>query len=72
MDLFDAKEGRVGQVIPMPVVALYAVYNRLTHSLESCNRNIIQIKQNRKIYWSKIKIVEFLLTSKFSVTGCPG
>ena len=50
MELFDSKEGRVGQVIPMPVVALYAVYNRLTHSLESCNKNIIQIKQNRTRY----------------------
>ena len=50
--MFDAKEDRVGQVIPMPVVALYAVYNRLTHSLESCNKNIdlIQIKQNRTRY----------------------
>ena len=48
--MFDAKEGRVGQVIPMPVVALYAVYNRLTHSLESCNNNKIQIKQNRTRY----------------------
>ena len=46
MKLFDAKEGRVGQVIPMPVVALYAVDNRLTHSLESRNMNINQIKQN--------------------------
>ena len=51
MELFDAKEGRVGQVIPMPVVALYAVYNNSsTHSLESCNKNIIQIKQNRTRY----------------------
>ena len=50
MELFDAKEGRVGQVIPMPVVALYAVYNSLTHSLESCNKNIIQIKKNRTRY----------------------
>ena len=51
MELFDAKEGRVGEVIPMPVVALYAVDNRLTHSLESSNRNIIQIKQNITIYF---------------------
>ena len=51
MELFDAKEGRVGQVIPMPVVALYAVYNNSsTHSLELCNKNIIQIKQNRTRY----------------------
>ena len=45
----------------MPVVALYAVYNRLTHSLDSCNKNIIhiylrsdKIEQN-KIFGLKLK-----------------
>ena len=35
------RQGRSG--IPMPVVALYAVHNRLTHSLKSCNKSIIHI-----------------------------